>query len=201
MKKLLYVLIGLVAVVVITAAVLKLLGRELLIYALTPPGGFEEVPPPPAPDYSDRNSWAALPDKEDWADLVPPAGSAKDNQPHALVDVFFIHPTTYYSRASWNAPIEDERANAVTDWGTLQGQASAFNGCCRVYAPRYRQATVASFRRPEPHGYKALELAYGDVVRAFAYFIEKFNKGRPFLVASHSQGTAHAFLSTSSKGL
>jgi hypothetical protein len=191
-RKLLYALVGLVAIVVIAVGIASAFRRELLAYALTPPGAFDERPPPPAPDYGQRDSWAALPDTEDQADLVPPGAALEDNQADARADAFFIHPTTYYSRASWNAPVDDEKANAFTDWGTLGGQASAFNGCCRIYAPRYRQATLASFFRARPNGHQALELAYEDVLRAFTYYMEHFNNGRPFVVASHSQGTRHA---------
>ena len=36
---------------------------------------------------------------------------------------------------------------------------------------------------------KATEVAYSDVRRAFLYYLEHLNQGRPFLVASHSQVT------------
>src|SRR3546814_3519438 len=42
-----------------------------------------------------------------------------------IAAVFFVHPTSYYSRSSWNAPLEDRdsdhRANLF-----VQGMASAF---------------------------------------------------------------------------
>ena len=40
-------------------------------------------------------------------------------------------------------------------------------------------------------GTAALQLAYEDVERAFDYFIEHYNQGRPFILASHSQGSVH----------
>jgi hypothetical protein len=40
--------------------------------------------------------------------------------------------------------------------------------------------------------YKALALAYQDVKSAFDYYLAVENKGRPFIIASHSQGTVHA---------
>jgi hypothetical protein len=69
----------------------------------------------------------------------------------------------------------------------LLGQASVFNGCCRIYAPRYRQATL-----PGLSDQGAVDLAYQDVAAAFRVFIAEHNDGRPFVVASHSQGTLHA---------
>jgi hypothetical protein len=61
-----------------------------------------------------------------------------------------------------------------------------FNGCCRIYAPRYRQA---SMRTDKIGGRdRALDFAYGDVERAFDYYIKHWNRGRPFILAGHSQG-------------
>ena len=40
-------------------------------------------------------------------------------------------------------------------------------------------------------GKTARSLAYEDVERAFDYFIEHYNQGRPFVLASHSQGSVH----------
>jgi hypothetical protein len=38
----------------------------------------------------------------------------------------------------------------------------------------------------------ALDLAYSDVKRAFDYYLANENKGRPIIIAGHSQGTVHA---------
>jgi hypothetical protein len=134
-------------------------------------------------------TWAALPDRQDNADVVPTG--ATDNQATAAVDVFFLHPTTYYNRANWNQPLDDPGANEFTDKNVLRGQASSFNGSGRVYAPRYRQATLYSFRDKEGNREKALDLAYSDVKAAFQYYLENYNEGRPIILASHSQGSRH----------
>ncbi|NDG63817.1 MAG: DUF3089 domain-containing protein, partial [Planctomycetes bacterium] len=72
--------------------------------------------------------------------------------------------------------------------------ASVFNGCCRVYAPRYRQVTFSAFvtRDRADDVRQALDLAYGDVLAAFDFFIKNRNARRPFIIASHSQGSRHA---------
>lgn len=41
------------------------------------------------------------------------------------------------------------------------------------------------------NGRKALELAFDDVARAFDHYLENDNKGRPFFIAAHSQGSCH----------
>ena len=63
-----------------------------------------------------------------------------------------------------------------------------FNACCAVYAPRYRQANGRAFTHPDAKGQPALDLAYSDVERAFERFLAQTDD-RPFLIASHSQGT------------
>ena len=168
----------------------------LLKMAIQPSNSFAESSAPPAPDYSFLKNWAALPDKEDLADVLPegnyPEGNYKDVQAQAKADVFFIHPTTYLSSDSWNQPLDNHEVNEFTDKTVMQGQASVFNGCCKVYAPRYRQATIYSFFDQNGDGEQALNLAYQDVKSAFANFIETKNNGRPFILAAHSQGSKHA---------
>ncbi len=158
---------------------------------LTPGHDFDAGRLPAAPNYADPASWSALPEVEDGADRVP-TGLA-DNQANAAADVFFVHPTTYLSGDEWNAPLDHEDSKNFIDNLVNTGQASAFNGCCKVYAPRYRQATLASFfpKSSETHGAAALAIAYEDVERAFNYFLDNYSQGRPFILAGHSQGAAH----------
>jgi hypothetical protein len=82
----------------------------------------------------------------------------------------------------WNAGYD---VHGPYDEPVLLGQLSAFNGCCRLYAPRYRQASLHALGKSLP----AVELAYSDVARAFRYYIAHENHGRPFIIASHSQGS------------
>lgn len=149
---------------------------------------------PPAPDYSKVTSWAALPDLKDSADALPPLAGLKDGQADAKVDVFYIHPTLDFSGRGWNGDIENKKLNRKVDIYPMRFQASVFNGQCRVYAPRYRQATLYSFTKGAgENGKKALDLAYSDVTRAFQYYLLHANSGRPFIIASHSQGSRHAY--------
>ena len=145
---------------------------------------------PPAPDYANESNWAALPSKKDSADAVPfpLTGNGEDT---ARVDVFFVHPTTFTSGDGWNADVKDEELNRKTDKGTLRNQASVFNGSCKVYAPRYRQAHLKSYWNLAGSGKIALDTAYADVKRAFDYYLAQYNNGRPFIIASHSQGSTH----------
>lgn len=146
-------------------------------------------------DYSQLKNWAAHPSKFDPSDLMP-EGDTIDYR-HTISDVFFIHPTTYtgddVGQDQWNASIDDDFLNQKTDKGTILFQASAFNHGGRVFAPRYRQAHLdAYFTEDKPSATLAFDLAYKDVKAAFEYFLKNENKGRPIIIASHSQGTTHA---------
>jgi hypothetical protein len=162
-----------------------------LLFAHHPSAPFDIKNAPPAPDYADRASWGALPDKDDASDIAPPGVPIADPKT-APVDVFFIHPTTFFSNSQWNQPLDDAATNARTDSGPLRAQASAFNGCCAVYAPRYRQFTFSAIFDYDESSRAAEDLAYSDVKRAFLYFLAHYSHGRPFIIASHSQGSRMA---------
>jgi len=163
----------------------------MFIQANKPPATpFAETFQPPAPDYGSPASWAALPDRQDDADVVPAQDT--EGQATAPVDVFFLHPTTYFSNKTWNAPLEDAMAKDIADHDILRNQAGAFNACCRVYAPRYRQVAFGAQQAAPEEAGKAWDLAYSDVRAAFDYYLSHYNQGRPFIIASHSQGTMHA---------
>lgn len=146
------------------------------------------------PNYALLNNWAAHPNKVDPSDSIPNFAKAENRD--TVVDVFFVHPTSYLNNLTtkhWNAGVENEKVNNITDKGAILFQASVFNQHARIYAPRYRQAHIKSFFLADnPASPKAIELAYTDVRSAFMFYLEHYNHGRPFIIAAHSQGTLHA---------
>jgi hypothetical protein len=48
------------------------------------------------------------------------------------------------------------------------------------------------YKMGTPEADAAFDLAYTDVKTAFQYYLQNENKGRPIVIASHSQGTFHA---------
>jgi len=159
------------------------------LFDLFDPGTFDPATVPPAPDFHGAAAWAALPTVEDGADVFLAELPAVD-QAKAPVDVFYVHPTTWMGRA-WNGPTDDPAVIAATTRGGTLIQASVFNGCCAVYAPRYRQANGLALIHPDAEGDQALEIAYADVSAAFDVFLEKTGE-RGFIIAGHSQGTVLA---------
>jgi Protein of unknown function (DUF3089) len=161
----------------------------LMKYQMAPETAFDEKQAPPALDYAEDTAWAALPDMKDNADFVPEQLNTRTEP--SDVAVFFLHPTTYLSDDGWNAPTNDPDSSKFRDELVLRAQASAFNGCCEVYAPKYRQATLWSFMDETGSGVKARAFAFTDIERAFDEFLNRIGE-KPFIIAGHSQGADHA---------
>lgn len=160
--------------------------RAWIVDQLLPTVAYDDDERPAAPDYTRPEAWSALPERVDAADALP-AGVPGVDQLAAPVDVFYLHPTTYLG-AHWNGPTDDPTLNRDTDRVATGIQATAFNGCCAVYAPRYRQASTAAFLVSSDDAAAALAFAYEDVKRAFDAFLDRRGRERPFVLAGHSQG-------------
>jgi hypothetical protein len=164
------------------------------------PGFFASKTPSP-PDYSRLAHWAAHPYKKDYSDTVPTAKRKRKNMnilplDTTKADVFFIYPTLYKKEGKapyfWNADIEDDSLNQEIGESSLRFQASIFNAAGRIFAPKYRQAHLKAFFTNDALSAKlAFDTAFHDVCQAFEYYIHHLNKGRPFIIAGHSQGSLH----------
>ena len=173
----------------------KTLGLFFLIATscVVPFRSFKHTKTPSPPDYNNRKYWAALPDKKDSADFQMPEYGIVDGQKDARADLFFIPPTNYINGLQWNISVDDSIANSLTDKIGCKLLASAFNESCKIYAPRYRTAILFSyFAIRKKNSQPAFALAYEDVKAAFLYYMKHYNKGRPIVIAAHSQGTDYA---------
>ncbi len=119
------------------------------------------------------------------------AGEAADPRSVPAFAVFFVPPTSYIQAGgNWNAALAD----ATTDTRArlfLKGLASPFNRADEIWAPKYRQAAAGAFLTERPEAQKAIDAAYTDVARAFAYFVDSIDPGKPIVLAGHSQGAVH----------
>jgi hypothetical protein len=160
----------------------------LALFALLTNAEARSVDTPDAPDYAQSSAWAAYPGRPSHADDAP-VGVIRGIDRN--VPVFFVHPTTFLAPVISNAAFDaGGEIGARVDDAVLRFQASVFNGCCRIFAPRYRQASLKAITSNTPDGYAAADLAYHDVERAFTEFL-KLNSHGPFILASHSQGSIH----------
>lgn len=180
--------------IVATSLVALVVGLGLLVqWYLLPRDEFNITDVPAAPSYANEDFWASLPTKQDTADLVPVGLGQSNDMEDKQVDVFFVHSTGYVGPGGWNSNMAKTNSEAQSLEYMLSSMASAFNGCCDIYAPIYRQAHLSAFGSADTQSsYQALDLAYQDVASAFDYFLAHQNKGRPFMIVGHSQGSHHA---------
>ncbi len=100
------------------------------------------------------------------------------------IDCFYVYPTVS-SQTTDNATLaKDPEILEIA-----RQQASRFSQACRVFAPVYRQATIAGLTRPTSG--TAFKIAYGDVKRAWFDYLRHYNHGRGFVLIGHSQGGGH----------
>lgn len=151
---------------------------------------FDKSPEIVKPNYSDKNSWAVLPEN-----IPEEISEFKTDKKKKQADVFFIYPTLIDSKnqREWNSDIWDEDIRKDVINRPVKYQASAWIEAGNLYVPFYRQAHIRVFNEKfREDGDKALDLAYNDIKEAFSYYLENFNEDKPFIIASHSQGTVHA---------
>lgn len=69
--------------------------------------------------------------------------------------------------------------------GVKQLLASSKN--LNYFSPYYRQVTMETYTSDSLVNAR-MPLAYGDIRKAFSYYLEHYNQGRPFILAGFSQG-------------
>lgn len=143
---------------------------------------------PESPNYEDERAWAVLP--VNYPQELKPFTPENSNTLEA--DVFYVYPTLNTDKKDirWNVPFDDKEQREKVISSAVKYQASAFLTSGKLYVPYYRQAHLRSYRRYEGR-LDALAIAYSDVKKAFEVYLKKYNRGRPIILASHSQGTTH----------
>lgn len=121
------------------------------------------------PDYALEENWA-------WLGI----GEAK------AADVFLVCPTVDV-RDETNMSMDDAETKA-NFLGALNMERDIYADSARLFAPYYRQAAMQVYGLPSEQREPYLELAYRDVSAAFATYLEKWNEGRPIILAGFSQG-------------
>ncbi len=170
--------------VVASAALLVVIGGGLaatwdniMLTRIDPKEPFQTSARPAAPDYAQSSAWA-----------LDPIGQGQ-RTPTGPVDVFFIHPTTFNGDRQWNGPIDDREAARQLERIMLPNYAGPFARVGRVFAPRYRQASLYAYRMSlREDARDARRFAYDDVLAAFRYYMAHDNHGRPFVLAGVEQG-------------
>ncbi len=151
-------------------------------------------------DYADKANWLCWPGRDDAcaSDLTTTVVKADGTtsveslraDPDAPIDCFYVYPTV--SRE--NAVVSDmvvgpEERNVVIQ------QAARLRAKCRLYAPMYRQFTLAALRaaltgQPPPGPAPPRQsISFDDVADAWSYYLAHDNHGRGVVLVGHSQGS------------
>ena len=101
------------------------------------------------------------------------------------VDCFYVYPTVS-SQPGPNADLTEGPEIS----GIAEQQAARFAPGCRMFAPIYRQYTIAAIFGSQITQ-EVSEIAYGSVKAAWNEYLKKYNKGRGIVLIGHSQGTGH----------
>jgi hypothetical protein len=147
-------------------------------------------------DYAKEENWLCRPGRQDacaadqTATVVQANGAtsveAFKADPNAPIDCFYVYPTVSSDPGGNSDMTPDLPEKAVADQ-----QFARFGSVCKLYAPSYRQVTIAALRKMmmgQPAGGDG-ELAYADVLAAWKDYLARDNHGRGVVLVGHSQGS------------
>ena len=108
---------------------------------------------------------------------------AKRNPP---IDCFYVYPTVSDEKTA-NSDLQIQS----TEQSIALYQASRYSQYCRVYAPMYRQVTLAGagIAGPQSGSKPNPALGVSDVTKALETYLKRYNHGRGFVLIGHSQGS------------
>ena len=146
-------------------------------------------------DYAKADNWLCLPGRADacatdqTTTIVTADGKASSEAfkpaANAPVDCFYVYPTVSTDPGGNSDMTIDAAERSV-----VEHQLTRFGAQCRIYAPMYRQITLAALRKVMMGGQAGdAALAYADVRDAWNHYLTQENKGRGVVLIGHSQGS------------
>jgi hypothetical protein len=150
----------------------------------------------PAPDYRQDSAWLCRPGRADActadqrATIINADGTRSIEpfvpDPAAKFDCFYVYPTVSNEPTPNASGRETEAERTVAAF-----QAARFARHCRVFAPLYRQVSLAGLRLALGGHPEAIDRAmpYADVKAAWQDYLARDNHGRGVVLIGHSQGT------------
>ncbi len=148
-------------------------------------------------DYRRGENWLCRPDRQDACagdidkTIVTLDGRAQRAKPVRTpaqqADCFYVYPTV-----SLDPTPNSDMVAGAEERGMAAAQFAEFRNACRPFAPLYRQVTLSALHammRHQPDGADR-ELPYADVRAAWRDYLAHDNRGRPFILIGHRQGSA-----------
>jgi pimeloyl-ACP methyl ester carboxylesterase len=103
------------------------------------------------------------------------------------IDCFYVYPTVSDEKTgNSDLQIQDTERSIATY------QVGRYSQYCKVYAPMYRQVTLAGAGLPGTSGSSSKanpKLGVSDVENALEDYLKHYNHGRGFVLIGHSQGS------------
>ena len=153
---------------------------------------------PASPDYGNPQTWLCRPGRPGACDVdLSTTVLGRDGRatverarpdPKAPVDCFYVYPTV-----STDTTTNSDLVADAAERNVVRLQLARFRTKCRVFAPMYRQLTLAAMGRANAAGIESpdfLGLGYDDVRAAWRYYLAHDNGGRGIVLIGHSQGTS-----------
>ena len=103
---------------------------------------------------------------------------------HPKVDCFYVYPTVSDDPTPNSDLSIDPEERSIALY-----QAARYSKSCRVFAPMYRQFTLAALFSGEPVTEEEQLTAFNGVVAAWKTYLKKYNHGRGVVLIGHSQGS------------
>ena len=169
------------------AAVLALVGPSLLPSAAT--AAFRPL------DSSSPTVWLCRPGLSDdpctfsrAGTSVTASGATTESDPATApsakkFDCFYVYPTASTEPGD-NADLTIQPAEK----DAAVAQASRFSQVCNVWAPMYRQSTVAAIENGDYLKPPVIKTAFDSLLSAWKDYMAHDNDGRPIVFIGHSQG-------------
>lgn len=105
---------------------------------------------------------------------------------HKAIDCFYVYPTVSGQKTGNADRTVDPEERSIALY-----QAARYSQYCNVYAPMYRQVTLAGIGTvgtSKPTTVPNQKIGLADVRAAFAYYLKHFNHGHGIVFIGHSQG-------------
>jgi hypothetical protein len=153
-------------------------------------------------NYADSNNWLCWPGRSPDSCAVDLTTTVVDTNGHTRVekfqraakppiDCFYVYPTV-----SAEPGINSTLAIAPEEQFVAATQFARFGARCRLFAPMYRQLTLAGLRAamsghpmPGSDNPAVRDLGYNDVKSAWEHYLHHENHGRGVVLVGHSQGS------------
>lgn len=168
---------------------------QVPIGALPPiPATMPAFPPDEPTDYARAERWLCRPGRADNpcritldAAILSDASTPFIEQaplPEAPpIDCFYVYPTVS-GQAGYFSDLAVEQVHR----DIAAGQVARFSTLCKVYAPVYRQVTLAGLSWSSRYGFSRDDRNWRDVRAAFQHYLTHDNGGRGIVFVGHSQG-------------